>query len=80
MYRLVNCSHCQQQYPVDAMQLARGLSRLVCPSCHAITGFAERQIQSPTTSPEAKQFWAVVGGVALVIGLLRFLDRLDGWA
>ena len=62
------------------MQLARGLSRLVCPGCDAITGFAELQIQSPTTLPEARQFWAVVGGIALVIGLVKFLDRLEGWA
>ena len=62
------------------MQIARGLSRFACPICAGITDFAERQIQKPTTSPEAKEVWAAVGVTALIVGLVIFADRASQWA
>lgn len=76
MFRLAQCSGCPNRYHVDLAQLARQASRWACPVCGVITDFAERQVQKPTTSPQDKQAWAALGGFALFIGLLMFVDRV----
>gem|GEM_PF-5032759 len=80
MYQLAQCSHCPTKYHVDLAQLARQASRSACPVCGFITDYAERQIQKPTTSPQDRQAWAALGGLALFIGLLMFVDRISEWA
>lgn len=76
MYQLANCSCCQQQYTVDALQIARGISRWACPFCDAVTEFAQRQVQSPNTSQQDKQFWSTLGAGALFFGLIVAIDRI----
>lgn len=76
MFRLAQCSNCPTRYHIDLAQLARQASRSACPVCGVITDFAERQIQKPTTLPQDKQAWAALGGLALFVGLLMFVDRV----
>jgi hypothetical protein len=68
-----HCPNCKVQVAVDPSMLIKA-SRLECYWCGVVQDVAAYELRQPGLSPEAKQFWSLVGAVAFVIGLAKFVD------
>ena len=77
MQHLGQCSSCPTVYFIDLDQIARGLSSFACPTCGALSDFADRQQVDPNLSQGTKDMWAVIGTVSVVAGLFIFAKLAD---
>jgi len=77
--QMVLCSnpHCAHVHGVHAIQLAQQASRWACPVCGTISDYAQTEAAQPDISPNAKQFWTLVGVAATIAGLFAFAHIVD---
>lgn len=67
-----NCNHAT----ISAEQILMYGVRWACPTCGDVIDFSQKQLAQPGLSQDAKAFWSLIGGAAVIFGVALLADRL----
>ena len=61
----------------NAQALIKKASRLECSWCGYVEDIAAYELSKPGLSPDARQFWTLVGVAAVFVGLFKLAEYVE---